>query len=738
MDNDNGIDFKPEAPINPIHDDTELSLIERHVTLSRWVAWRTEPNTQVGKPPVKVPYCPKGGRAKSNDPTTWGTLDEARIRADSLLAIDGLPKGVGFMLGLIDGTTGVGGIDLDTCLAADGTMATWAEEIVRRLSAYAEVSPSGTGVKVFFQYGATALPLLRAAMERKEDQGSGRKWSWPAGPGGHPPAIELYLDGRYFAVTERLYGDSPTGLRTVSKETLFWLINEAGPAFVANGPTQVGQAIGPVDGSRSAAAFRLGAERRREGDTFEDMCSALRSDPATAEWFVCKGVTNGGRELRRIWDKTGASGAGRRKKLPALLAAVKIMREHEDWRGVLAFNDFAYRAELVKPIPGMIEPTAGLPRAMIDVDVTRATLWLQRNGVCIGTATATEAVHVVARDAPFHPVRDYLRSLTWDGIERLDRWLIDHTGAADTVFNRAVGAKTLISAVARVMRPGCPVKTVLILEGAQDLGKSSVLAIMAVKDEWFTDHMSNLGGKDARQEGQGRWVIEFAELANVHRGETDTIKAFLSTRVDHFRPPYGRITQDFARQWIGVGTVNPGVTGYLKDETGAARFWPVRCAEGWEAGRRIDQERLRGDRDQLWAEAVIRFDNAERWWIDDDIVRAEHAEVTEARGEEDVRENQVREFLERREFVQTNDILLLFGYNMNELNERDLRAHQTQLGTLIIRLGWQKWKGRFGPNGPGSYYFPPNVGAPLEYARRLIREADEWSIKHGRFYEVDS
>jgi len=414
---------------------------------------------------------------------------------------------------------------------------------------------------------------------------------------------------------------------------------------------------------------------------------------------------------------------GKRKKAPPLLAAVQLMRKDEAWQGVFAYDDFAKRDIVRRAIPGAAKRRNEFPHDLTDTDVTDATLWLQAVGVPISTRTAGEAIHAVAADSAFHPVRDYLHRLEWDGVPRIDTWLVDHLGASDTAFNRAAGAKWLIGAVARAERPGCAMKTVLVIEGPQDLGKSTVFATLAVEDRFFTDHISNLNKKDALEEVQGKWIIEFAEFDTLGRAEANRVKAFISTRTDHFRPSYARIAEDFPRQWVGVATVNPGGTGYLRDETGGVRFWPVACAVGWRAGRAVDFDRLRSTRDQFWAEALVRFRCDEPWWITDEAVRAEQVEAAAARAEDDPREPAVRTAVEGQRWVQMADVLLEIGYQV----ERHDKSLQTQIGGLLTRLGWirHRCQGVMGPNGPGYYYFPPGTNNPTEYARLVTREADE-------------
>jgi putative DNA primase/helicase len=184
-----------------------------------------------------------------------------------------------------------------------------------------------------------------------------------------------------------------------------------------------------------------------------------------------------------------------------------------------------------------------------------------------------------------------------------------------------MGSLWLISAVARIYRPGVKADHMLILEGEQGARKSTALKILA-GEEWFTDELPDLGSKDAAIHMQGVWIVEIAELDAIGRAEVSRIKAFLTRTTDRFRPPYGRHTVEIKRQCVFAGTVNPDT--YLRDETGNRRFWPIRCGD-------IDVEGLARDRDQLWAEAVSRFKSGAIWWLEDkDLLKA-------ARDEQDKR-----------------------------------------------------------------------------------------------------
>ena len=264
--------------------------------LPRFVVWRNEErNGDI----TKIPYTPGTTRkARADDPSTWRTLADARASVPHL--VNGLGGGIGIELGVIDDERAIGGVDFDACRRDDGTIEPWASEAIARLSSYAEVSPSGTGAKQFFTYAAADLPDLLKAMQTEGGK------AWKRGSGKHPPAIELYLAGRYFAVTEQHLVETPRELMPVPKEVLLQLIHVDGPAFAQSGKKVSAtskRVIVGNDGSRSAKAFRIGAQVKRTGGTFEQMAAELKVNPETADWYREKAENNNRRELHRIWEK---------------------------------------------------------------------------------------------------------------------------------------------------------------------------------------------------------------------------------------------------------------------------------------------------------------------------------------------------------------------------------------------------------------------------------------------------
>lgn len=274
--------------------------------------------------------------------------------------------------------------------------------------------------------------------------------------------------------------------------------------------------------------------------------------------------------------------------------------------GTIAFDEFRQEVVVLQPVP-WDDQDIGYPRPWEDSDDIRLAEWLQHREVNVAPLVVGRSVTAVAREHRIHPVRAYLDLLHWDGMPRIETWASRYLGAEPTDLIHAMGSLWLISAIARVYRPGVKADHMLILEGEQGARKSTALKILAGED-WFTDELPDLGSKDAAIHMQGVWIVEIAELDAIGRAEVSRIKAFLTRTTDRFRPPYGRHTVEIKRQCVFAGTVNPDT--YLRDETGNRRFWPIRCGA-------IDINALARDRDQIWAEAVARFKDGAIWWIED-------------------------------------------------------------------------------------------------------------------------
>jgi hypothetical protein len=261
----------------------------------------------------------------------------------------------------------------------------------------------------------------------------------------------------------------------------------------------------------------------------------------------------------------------------------------------------------------------------LDLDVSECRKWMdQRLTMPFSKTVMEDAALQAAMTYQFHPIRDWLSSLRWDGEARLDRMLIDYAGSPDTLYVREVSKNTLIAAVARVFEPGCQHDSMLVLEGKQRTGKTSLVRMLG--DKYYGDIKIDLNNlKDTVQCMQGRWILEASELEFLKRNEGQAIKRFLTLKHDIVRLPYNRYTEEFPRQSIFIGTVNPeNGEGYLSDTEGNRRYWPV-------ATTKIDLDALKRDREMLFAEAYHRYKQSEKWEIENPIVLKMSYEEVEKR-----------------------------------------------------------------------------------------------------------
>lgn len=282
-----------------------------------------------------------------------------------------------------------------------------------------------------------------------------------------------------------------------------------------------------------------------------------------------------------------------------------ILANDAAWQDIIKWDEFSLKVVKAKAPPFKVASLG----EWTDRDDSKLSIWLSDHySFRPSSSTIFEAVAVVAEQNPFHPVRSYLRQLHWDNVPRAATWMIRYLGAKDTPYARAISRAWLVSAVARVMSPGCKMDSVLILEGAQGVGKSQALA--ALGGEWFTDTPFELGSKDGFMAMRGHWLIELAELDSFNRAESTRAKQFFAARTDTYREPYAKRTQDVPRQCVFAGTTN--ADEYLRDETGNRRYWPIKTS-------RIDVAGLMKARDQLWAEAMALYLDDEPWWLDANI-----------------------------------------------------------------------------------------------------------------------
>jgi predicted P-loop ATPase len=328
-----------------------------------------------------------------------------------------------------------------------------------------------------------------------------------------------------------------------------------------------------------------------------------------------------------------------------------------------------------------LPPWSALPQNEWTDQEDRLTAeWLQRHRILVSVETASQAIQTVATQRRIHPVRHYLESLKWDGIPRLDNWLSTYLGVEANNYSYAVGSRWILSAVARIYHPGAKADCCLILEGPQGIKKSTALRTLA--GEYFTDELADLGSKDAALQIRGVWIVEISELDSLARSEIASIKAFMSRTSDRFRPPFGKRVIECPRQCVFAGTVNH--TEYLRDETGARRFWPVLCGS-------IDIEALARDRDQLWAEAKQRYSAGEKWWLDTAVLIEIAAEEQAARYQDDPWEEVMAPWLEVRSSTSVSEVL---EKCVSKPQAQWTQADKNRVGRCLRALGWERYRER--------------------------------------------
>jgi putative DNA primase/helicase len=281
---------------------------------------------------------------------------------------------------------------------------------------------------------------------------------------------------------------------------------------------------------------------------------------------------------------------------------VQMILAHDPWwADALAYNTLSERVEWTQ--------RDGTVLVVEDHHEAEVGLMLARQyGIHANTKVVSEAVSWAAHRHTYSPVADFLTALEWDGVERISSWCSRYLGAPDDRVTQAMGRAWLIQAVARAMQPGCKADTVLIMRGPQGSGKSTSLSILG--GDWFRDTPIDLASKDRFSALQGAWIYELAELDSLRRAEAQTLKAFVSSQRDSYRPSYGRNTRDVPRTTVFAGTTNDDE--FLQDATGSRRWWVIETTA-------CDAPALREDREQLWAEAVHMYRQGESWHLEQDL-----------------------------------------------------------------------------------------------------------------------
>jgi putative DNA primase/helicase len=646
--------------------------------LRQWICWRYEKDEK-GKL-TKVPYQLNGrSKASTTNPKTWSTFDDA-FRASPQFS------GIGFVF-----NSDYTGVDLDH--AINGSIKNWAAELISKFPTYAEFSPSGEGVHLISQGAA----VYEGEKGRKK----------PYGDGG----IEIYSRERFFTFTGNRLESSPEVCtdQTTAIRALYQALGNSNGASSHSHKTEIFR--DDISERLEVARKDLVFSRLWDGDTSanngDDSAAdghaksraAGRNEPITNlarkknddEQPWPKGVSdfNDLAQLRRSqlgrWLTWGLERNGNGLPLPILKNAALVFKHDPALKDVVFFDQFHQRLMTGTPA-----------REWADVDDIKLVLYFQDSiGLSkISREVVSQAVILCAHQNARNCVRDWLEGLTWDKEPRIDHFFEDHFGAAGTDYTRAASRNFWLSLVARVFRPGCQVDTMVVLEGGQGIGKSRALRIIG--GPWFTEQHESVTNQKAFSEVlQGKLIVEIGEMDSFSRAEVTRVKQIISAPHDRFRKAYGRHAEDHPRQCVFVGTTNRD--DWNRDETGARRFWPIRC------NGEIDTSAIQEHREQFFAEAVELFKLGKYWWeMPAEATRTEQEKryvepawvppIKQYIAYKRVIEGDTGQWkwIERHEPLQEVTIADLLEHALDLPKGQWVKANEMRVAECLRFLGWQK------------------------------------------------
>ncbi len=345
-------------------------------------------------------------------------------------------------------------------------------------------------------------------------------------------------------------------------------------------------------------------------------------------------------------------------------------------------------------------PRVGFAKARLgpldEYHVVIASQWLAKTyGLVFGEPVVETGLRQAARQCSYHPVKEYLKGLTWDGMPRVETWVQRYLGAEDSGVIGAMGRMWMISAVARAMIPGAKVDHMLVLIGAQADRKTTALETLCGED-WFQPELPDLRNKDSQILLLGSWIVCMDEMHALRSADvTELAKNYLTRRFDRYVPKYGRRPVNQPRGCVFSATGNTGE--YLHDPTGNRRYWSVRVGT-------IDIEGIKRDRNQLWAEAVTMYEDGVKWWPDKDTAR-EIDTMNREHMKHDEWEKKVQETCLGESFVTIGKCLADLGIEPGKWTQND----QNRVARILKLLGRERVQRREGRKRVWGYVLPEGV-----------------------------
>lgn len=383
------------------------------------------------------------------------------------------------------------------------------------------------------------------------------------------------------------------------------------------------------------------------------------------------------------------------------------LEDHPALKGLVAYNEFSARVEKIRLAPWDKPNKDFKPTEWSIHDDRELSMWIALNcDLLIGsTGTIGEGVELVSQRNKYHPVRDWLNGLKWDGFDRNQYWLHELLGVADTPYASLVGKLWLRQAVNRIMHPGAKGDYVLILEGTQGLNKST--ALRRLGEAYYSDVTLNLNDKDSLIALAGVWILEIAELDAFNRAESTRIKQFITQTEDRFRPPYGKRMISLQRQTVFAATTNN--YEYHKDPTGNRRFWSVLCTK-------INLDQITEWREQMFAQALAEVQAGEPCYPTRDQERSLIMPEQEQREIVDVWHQPIYEWLHKDDQRRTNEFStweILAGAIKMPTDKMDgQRSAATRVGNCMAKFGWSKKRGERNKQRVWLYVRPEDERMP--------------------------
>lgn len=373
-----------------------------------------------------------------------------------------------------------------------------------------------------------------------------------------------------------------------------------------------------------------------------------------------------------------------------------ILTEHPKFNNRLSFNEltsqYCYDGKEIHD----------LDYTQLQLDIcTELRINFKKTDVCA-------MAELIAKKNPFHPIKNYLTGVKWDQQDYLSIFLKAMNIESNDI-NLSVFKCWLISAVARIMKPGCKVDSIPVFQGTTGNRKSSALKALMPNEEWFTDEPVDFGTKDSKQMLLGKWFVELAELSSFNKKDNNLIKSNITQTVDEFRSPYDRKPKKYPRQFVYIGTTNDAE--FLTDSTSNRRFWVLQN-EGL-----IDVDLIKEVRDQLWAQAYSLFINGEKWWLTRDQEQS-MAEIAAQFEVKDAWYDSVVVYLEDKKFVTTSEILMNLKGDLSRTDNND----KNRVVKIMQYLKWTARAGRKDGDCVSGWHNPKSIKG-----KELSAEISDWN-----------